>query len=133
MDDHDLLISVIKKSAVPLEPLLPQLPPEWEKLASEPFTGRCSAVIFDVYGTLFCSAAGDIETMNNEQPDRNQITAGVQTRAGTQCPESDLDAVAALYDPELNGKKLCIYFRDKVREIHQSKRIQTDWPEVLVE
>jgi putative hydrolase of the HAD superfamily len=133
MDEHSRLIALIRETAVPIEPLPPALPPEWEELALSPFAGSYRAVLFDVYGTLFCSAAGDIESAHNFA-DRHDI--GV---AGESLPEKakiqglGLDALAGLYAPGLSGEGLRAYFRQKVNEIHRQKRLQTDWPEVRVE
>jgi putative hydrolase of the HAD superfamily len=119
MDER--LITLIREAAVPVEPLLPALPPEWEELT--PFAGAYRAVLFDVYGTLFCSAAGDIAARKY----RSELPESRTEKAGNQA----LDDLAALYG--LSGKDLQAWFQQKVREIHEQKRAQTAWPEVRVE
>jgi putative hydrolase of the HAD superfamily len=57
-DERAALAGIIRRCSVPLKPSPPpSLPPGWEIPAD---AGTPRAVLFDVYGTLFCSAAGDI-------------------------------------------------------------------------
>ena len=104
------------------EPELPPLPPHLEKLAAETSAAvPYRAVLFDVYGTLFSSAAGDIAHAAHN---------------GNGCAAQGsavLDAVAALYDPALRGSDLRSWFLQKVKEIHTELHQRTEWPEVRVE
>jgi putative hydrolase of the HAD superfamily len=96
----------------------PDLPAELEALAlpAVPPLRGVRAVIFDIYGTLFVSTAGDIGS-----------AAGSPLEAG-RSPES-LETLAGEYGcsaAELRG-----YFRDAVLERHA--RGQTAYPELRVE
>jgi putative hydrolase of the HAD superfamily len=116
------LAALIRESAAPLEPLPPPLPPGWAELVSVPPAGTVRAVLFDVYGTLFCSAAGDIG-----------LTAADATAGGA------LDTLARRYDPRLRGEDLRAFFRRAVAGIHRARKAwrscsaETVWPEVRVE
>jgi putative hydrolase of the HAD superfamily len=91
----------------------PALPPALEKLVypgREPL-GGLRAALFDVYGTLFISAAGDI--------------AGGETAGG------DLDALIAEYVPDCTGEGLRDYFREAVLRRHRESKAA--YPEVRVE
>ncbi|MDR2435167.1 MAG: HAD family hydrolase [Treponema sp.] len=116
------LAALIRESAVPLEPEVPPLPPDWEALlvAGPPQAAESRAVLFDVYGTLFCSAAGDIGL------------AGDGGDPGGKA-DSPLEALARRCDPRLTGNDLRSFFRRKVSEIHRSFSAETAWPEVRVE
>ena len=117
MDEHGLFISLIRDSAGPLpypEPQLPDIPPQWEELAACAPERPYKAVLFDVYGTLFSSAAGDIALAAQSSGD---------TADGP-------DKVAAFYDPGLCGEELRNFFIAKVKEIHSQMRQRTEWPEV---
>jgi putative hydrolase of the HAD superfamily len=109
----------------------PPLPPEWEGLVysgsvpAAPGVSRSPpssspalirAVLFDVYGTLFCSAAGDIGTVS-----------GLDRTGGI------LADLVREYAPALTGEKLRDYFRGRVREIHGEFSAKTPYPEVRVE
>ena len=112
------LVDLIRESAVPLRPQAPVLPPDWaELLSSPPPAGKIRAVLLDVYGTLFCSAVGDIGLAAKE--------SGGDAKA--------LDALARRCDPRLSGGELRSFFREKVSEIHRACSARTAWPEVRVE
>jgi putative hydrolase of the HAD superfamily len=70
------------------------------------------AVLFDVYGTLFCSAAGDISAAAESAAD---CTGG-------------LDALAREYTDSGTGEALASYFRLAVRERHALSKAA--YPEV---
>jgi putative hydrolase of the HAD superfamily len=118
------LAGIIRRCSVPLEPVPPSLPPEWETLvyaadpsgppSSPPLPSSIRAVLFDVYGTLFCSAAGDIGTV------------GGLDRAG-----GSLESLAGEY--ALTAEQLRDYFQGRVREIHGELSAKSPWPEVRVE
>jgi putative hydrolase of the HAD superfamily len=103
------------RSDFPLKPLPPPpLPPGWEELVSEegaaPARSGFRACLFDVYGTLFCSAAGDI---------------GMEE---TAVPGLTLPASGGA--PALSGEDLRAYFRGRVAAIHREAAGKTQWPEV---
>jgi putative hydrolase of the HAD superfamily len=121
MDDAERLrlVSFIRKSSVPMVPDPPPLPPELETLRAMPTeAGGIRAVLFDVYGTLFCSAAGDISIAANTEK-----TGMAQGAA--------LDELAGQYG--IFGVDMRSWFRDKVAEIHRARSAETQWPEVKVE
>jgi putative hydrolase of the HAD superfamily len=68
-----------------------------------------------VYGTLFCSAAGDISQ------------EGSPDRAGLEALARELSGGAA---PGLSGEDLRAYFRGRVAAIHREAAGRTRWPEV---
>jgi putative hydrolase of the HAD superfamily len=68
-------------------------------------------VLFDVYGTLFSSAAGEI---------------GV----GGAAPPESLDALAREYAENFTGEGLTAYFRTEVLRIHREMHARTPYPEV---
>ncbi|MDR1319378.1 MAG: HAD family hydrolase [Treponema sp.] len=110
------LVELIRKEALlkPLPP--PPLPPGWEELVSGGGASRRGGVracLFDVYGTLFCSAAGDIGTGENVVP-------------GLTLPASG-------GAPALSGEDLRAYFRGRVAAIHREAAGKTQWPEVRVD
>jgi putative hydrolase of the HAD superfamily len=110
----------------------PELPPALEALAAggpaRPADAgpRIRAVLFDVYGTLFTSAAGDIGAA---------ISAGAETAGadGVSTGESrkKLDALAAEYGVPGGGETLTAYFRSAVEMIHREAEVP--YPEVRVE
>ncbi|MDR0624035.1 MAG: HAD family hydrolase [Treponema sp.] len=118
------LVEIIRRGSVPMEPLPPPpLPPEWETLvytapgpAAPVFPAPIRAVLFDVYGTLFCSAAGDIGTTG-----------------GSPRPGGGLRDLVREFAPALTGEKLRDYFQNRVREIHGELSARTPCPEVRVE
>jgi putative hydrolase of the HAD superfamily len=111
------LVDLILANTVPVEPLEPpSLPGGWKRWEPGDAPASCEALLFDVYGTLFCSAAGDIG---------DGQTGGGQTGCGR------LDGLAASWG--LGGKELRRYFRDRVAEIHAALKAKTAYPEVRVE
>jgi putative hydrolase of the HAD superfamily len=109
------LIRAAASSVFPLEP--PKLGPVLEALvypgAGSPLPG-IRAVLFDIYGTLFTSAAGDIGF-------------------GGGYSRGDLDAFAQAYVPGCTGEELKEYFREEVLRVHARLYSQTPYPEVKVE
>jgi putative hydrolase of the HAD superfamily len=77
-----------------------------------PLLGDISAVIFDVYGTLFISTAGDISS-------------------GEDCPHHSPDSLAAEYG--VSAEELRGYFRGEVLRRHEALRGKTACPELRVE
>jgi putative hydrolase of the HAD superfamily len=103
------LVNLIRQTSAPL-PLLPppDLPPDLEALVypgGAPLSG-IGTVIFDVYGTLFISAAGDIGSAGDE-PRRPPDNA--------------------------NLEELRSYFRGEVLKRHGALRGKTAYPELRVE
>jgi putative hydrolase of the HAD superfamily len=97
----------------------PDLPPELEALVypNVPPIGGISAVIFDVYGTLFISAAGDIGSAADE-------------------PHHNLDNANVLFDAVeygLSAEELRGYFQGEVLKRHGELRGKTMYPELRVE
>jgi putative hydrolase of the HAD superfamily len=98
------LAGLIKQNSTPLLPIPAELPPAWEgrSPASAPFR----ACLFDLYGTLFVSNAGEI--------------AAHDERGAVSTP-----------DP---GAALTAYFRSAVAAFHErAKAAGTAFPEVRVE
>jgi len=86
------------------------------------------AILFDVYGTLFSSATGDIAAVaHNTEVNNPHQSAKI---CGHFLNAPALDAVAASYDPKLSGEELSIYFHQKVDEVLQRMRLNVEWPEV---
>jgi putative hydrolase of the HAD superfamily len=132
-NERAALAGIIRRFSFPLEPSPPPpLPPDWESpVGRETQADRESprAVLFDVYGTLFCSAAGDIG--EGEQA-RRGAGAGAAGPAAER-PEGALDALAGEYAPGLSGADLRGYFQEGVREIHRELAAKTPCPELRVE
>jgi len=61
--DHDLLRH-IRELSRPASPDPPALPSRFYSLLSRPLPRKPQAVLFDIYGTLFTSASGDISTID---------------------------------------------------------------------
>jgi len=105
---------LIRQSAVsPLEPLPVQLSPEWEALtpgAGQPFPKQIKAVLFDIYGTLFISGAGEIAAAADSPPEARSEAEG----------------------PEL--VEMRDYFRRMVNQYHEKARAAGQaFPEVAAE
>ena len=108
------LIAFIKQASPPLVPRPPPLPSEWEVLCDAKLN-ETKAVLFDVYGTLFCSAVGDISLAAGEADEKNDA----------------LESLAGEYG--LAGPDMRSFFREQVAVIHNSLIAKTKWPEVKVE
>ena len=113
-EEHERLISLIKQASKPLVPKPAPLPPEWESLCYVKSMPGIRAVLFDVYGTLFCSAVGDIGLAANDTGTKNDA----------------LENLAGQYG--LTGAQMRSYFKEQVTEIHHSLS-HAVWPEVRVE
>ena len=100
-------------SMQPLMPLPPELSEEWERFVPKKGTAlldRIRAVLFDIYGTLFVSGAGEIAA----DPDHPLAPAAATT-------SSHIEEMEA-------------YFRQEVQSRHKKSRdLGIDWPEVRVE
>ncbi len=115
--DH-LFIEFIRSSSRPLSPLPPSPLPDAfadKKFSSEKRVhGFYKAVIFDIYGTLLVSSAGDI------------AADGGYRRAS-------IDALAATFAPGRTGEELKDYFRRAVLREHERLFPLTPFPEVRVD
>jgi putative hydrolase of the HAD superfamily len=116
--DTEKLLELIRRFSFPLEPLPPPpLPPDRGLPAD---AGPVQAVLFDVYGTLFCSAAGDIGT-------------GEPGPGGSERREGLLEELAGEYAPGLTGTELRDFFERGVRLFHRERAAHTPFPELRVE
>jgi putative hydrolase of the HAD superfamily len=108
------LVQCIRELSGPLEPLAVSLSPEWEALVSSVLPKEIRAILFDLYGTLFISGAGDIAVT----------------------PETAPAAPAASFpgEGEPSLEKLTAFFREAVKRRHEGLRAAGNaWPEVVVE
>jgi putative hydrolase of the HAD superfamily len=117
--DRSRFVALIRELSVPLAPLpSPALPPDFEALVypgnAKPLDGGIRAVLFDIYGTLFCSAAGDIGTQGEYM-------------------RGNLDALALEYAGNCTGEELKDYFRSAVLAQHAARYPQTPYPEIRAE
>ncbi|MDR2068359.1 MAG: HAD family hydrolase [Spirochaetaceae bacterium] len=115
---RDRFISLIRNASPPIFlPESPKLGPALEALVypgvKSPLQG-IRAVLFDIYGTLFTSAAGDIGSGD-----------GVQ--------RGDLDAIAREYLPGCTGEALQKHFYEAVCQAHARLYPRTPYPEIKVE
>ena len=111
MNEREMLIEINRNSsAVHSEPELPEIPAQWEELATAQTTRKYKAVLFDVYGTLFSSAAGDIGISSLNQTENNKAWENIKL--------------------PLNMAELRSFFLQKVKETHEKMKDRTQWPEV---
>jgi putative hydrolase of the HAD superfamily len=117
-DDRRRFVALIRDAAAAApSPASPVLSEEFGARLFPQSLGPLSdirAVLVDVYGTLFSSAAGEI---------------GV----GTDYLRGNLDAVASLFCPNLTGEELKDFFRSSVLAEHLRLFPTTPYPEVRVE
>jgi putative hydrolase of the HAD superfamily len=138
------LIGYIRSASPPLAPLPPpELPPDLADLLYSPEAGALKgirALLFDVYGTLFTSAAGDISagSTGSDGAGSGDIGSGNTGPGGSDgaglrglSRGEALDALAREYTADLTGKDLEAYFRREVLMIHGEARCP--YPEVRVE
>jgi putative hydrolase of the HAD superfamily len=105
------LVQCIRELSGPLEPLAVSLSPEWEALASSVLPKGIRAILFDLYGTVFISGAGDIAVTPETAPAASFPGEG---------------------EPSL--EKLTAFFREAVKRRHEEARAAGNaWPEVVVE
>jgi putative hydrolase of the HAD superfamily len=116
---YEDLVALIRDSASPMTPVpVPPLPPDYEELVypggrPAPVPG-IRALIFDIYGTLFISEAGDIG-------------------AGPGYMRGNLDSLALRFGGAYTGEELKEYFRSAVSKTHEELFAKTPYPEVRVE
>jgi putative hydrolase of the HAD superfamily len=111
-EERRKLASIIRDTSVPLFPQPPCLPAGMPHSRHIP---AIKAVLFDVYGTLFTSAAGDI---------------GVAANAAS-ASELPLESLAGQYG--LCGARMRSFFIEEVKKAHLSLASKTPWPEVRVD
>ncbi|WP_157784234.1 HAD family hydrolase [Treponema primitia] len=121
------LLHLIQESPVPELLPPPALPAYLEALL---FPGRAvltgiHTVIFDVYGTLFTSAAGDIASSGG--------TGAVSDRAAGRSVPGDgrLEVLAGEFG--CTGQELREHFHREVLRLHRELGEKTDYPELRVE
>ncbi|GHU63586.1 hydrolase [Spirochaetia bacterium] len=136
-DPADRLINRIRQSSAPLPILpLPDLPPDLEARSFDaspgaPSLGGIQAVLFDVYGTLFISAAGDI-SLAAKEPGSLAGDAGANPAL-----HQSLDNLAGEYG--LSAETLRDYFQGEVLKRHgklgfkEKLPVKTAYPELRVE
>ncbi|MDR2048490.1 MAG: HAD family hydrolase [Treponema sp.] len=135
MNETERLAGLIRQKSSPLFPIRAELSPEWEALV--PKNGEfppsapagVKAFIFDLYGTLFVSGAGEIGAANEVSGGPNQ--AGRETRAAvireTARPPADPAG-----DPALFSMKR--YFHGAVTAFHEKAfAAGRAFPEIRVE
>jgi putative hydrolase of the HAD superfamily len=116
-------IRLIRDASFPPPSLLPpELPPELEALAlpAAPGLRGIKAAIFDVYGTLLVSAAGEIGAV-----------AEGSAAEGPGAAPGRLASLAGEYG--CSAAELRDYFRAAVLERHGERRGETAYPELRVE
>ncbi|MDR0599212.1 MAG: HAD family hydrolase [Treponema sp.] len=116
-DETARCIALIREWSRPLSPLPAALPGWADQVPGEPPAGfgGIRAVLFDLYGTLFISAAGDIAV--------NNTTRGVPYGGAVQ-GGADTEALKAMEG----------FFRQEVERLHRARReAGVRWPEVAVD
>ncbi|MDR2631835.1 MAG: HAD hydrolase-like protein [Spirochaetaceae bacterium] len=133
-------IALIRDASSPIAPAKPpELGPALEALVypgASPGKGRpiggIRAVLFDIYGTLFTSAAGDIGSRDGYQRG-TELPEGVIIPQGVNFPQGGLDTLAREFVPGCTGEELAEYFREEVRRCHARLRPRIPYPEIKVE
>lgn len=116
--DDAAAVSIIKESLHPIKPDAPKELPQ--RFADRLFPqsvkniSGIQAVLFDVYGTLFVSAAGDIGT-------------------GSGYLRGNIDEFALAFTDNYTGEELKRFFCDEVIKTHEKLFSVTPYPEVQVE
>ncbi|MDR1505985.1 MAG: HAD family hydrolase [Treponema sp.] len=107
--ERRLCVKIIAERSSPLFPLPPELPPPWDTFSSD-FPAGIKAFIFDLYGTLFISGAGEIAARRETPPE-----SGSSVRAGALEP-------------------MTAFFRAKVAAAHKTAKAGgRTFPEIRVE
>jgi putative hydrolase of the HAD superfamily len=115
---YDALINFVRGAVTPLSPEPPPaLPADMEALVYSPERAGTipgiRAVLFDIYGTLLTSAAGEI---------------GV-----SEYMRGSPDALAQELGGKFTGEELKEYFRSAVTRLHEERYSTTSYPEIRVE
>jgi putative hydrolase of the HAD superfamily len=129
MNETECLAGLIRQKSSPLSPIRAELTPDWEAMVPKngedwrPLkTTGIKAFIFDLYGTLFVSGAGEIGAANEAPapgilPEPN--TAGFrETPDAILSPQDAIRSPAE--DPALVSMKR--YFRDAVTAFHEKAK-----------
>jgi len=114
MNNTSRYVQLIQDASLqPLKPLLPELDEEWEALVPKAGTAlldRIQAVLFDIYGTLFVSGAGEIAAAIEPA-----VKPGQEKLAEDSGIIEEMEA----------------YFRQEVQRCHETARnAGISWPEV---
>ena len=88
------LVGHVRKLSRPAVPEIPELPSPLHSLVSRPLPRQPEAVLFDIYGTLFTSASGDISTI--DQRDSTPAVAASLDHIGARPLGKEATAVLAL-------------------------------------
>ncbi|GHV17999.1 hydrolase [Spirochaetia bacterium] len=113
---YDALINFVRGAVAPLSPEPPPtLPADMEALvySRERTIPGIRAVLFDIYGTLLTSAAGEIGVSGHMQ--------------------GSPDALALELGGKFTGEELKQYFRSAVTRLHEERYPTTPYPEIRVE
>ncbi len=85
---EDELIGMIRGESVPIEPRPARVPEEFQTRIGRALPRLPSAVLFDIYGTLFVSASGDVGT-SAEQSRADRFAQSIERTTGTR-PSDEL-------------------------------------------
>jgi putative hydrolase of the HAD superfamily len=142
VNETECLVSLIRQKSPPLFPVRAELPPAWEDLVPKSGEDRLplkmpgvKAFIFDLYGTLFVSGAGEIGAASEALGGPNPAGFRETPAAAPGRPEIPETRAAIRFpaeDPALLSMKR--YFRDAVTAFHEkAKAAGAAFPEVRVE
>ena len=96
----DDLVRYVRELSHPALPETPTLAAPFHSLLSRPLPRRPKAVLFDIYGTLFTSASGDISTVDQSDTTPAVAAALELTDAG-HLPEKAIAALASQFRTEI--------------------------------
>ena len=141
ISDAELIyyIRLIRESSLPLEPLPVNLSAEWEALIpkkGEPVLKDIRAVLFDLYGTLFISGAGEISAGTTQG---NNLFSNLISRRHRGTEENgEMESCAHPSVPPCPSERyleeMGDYFRGAVKQRHEKAHAEgIAWPEVRVE
>ena len=119
---------LIRESSAPLESIPAELPAEWKALIPKkdtPVFKGIRAVLFDLYGTLFISAAGEISSGVPQTPAPPSSPRPPREESGVDFSLNPAESIpAAMKD----------YFRQAVFYYHEKAKAEGNpWPEVRTE
>ncbi|MDR2143036.1 MAG: hypothetical protein LBP29_01545, partial [Treponema sp.] len=134
MNETEGLVSLIRQKSSPLIPVKAELSPAWEALipgAGSAASSGIRAFIFDLYGTLFVSGAGEIGAANEAFGGPNPAVLNPAV-LNPPWPNPAAPEAQALRDPALLSMKR--YFHGEVTAFHKkAKAAGRAFPEVRVE
>jgi putative hydrolase of the HAD superfamily len=102
------LVAHIRDLSQPALPVTPALDEPWSSLVARSLPRRPKAVLFDIYGTLFTSASGDIGTTTG-----SDITPAVAAA---------LELIGRRSGSELSPEELARRFRHEIDRSHETSR-----------